>query len=62
MSKPALQRFASGYSPTINNIEDIIDDELLENEYLLKLAKSQMIDDDDDETITGDELIAMLRK
>ena len=29
------------------------DDEQLENEYLLKLAKSQMIDDDD-EAITGD--------
>lgn len=32
-----------------------------EDTALLELAKSRMIDDDDDETITGDELIAMLR-
>ena len=51
---------------TLDEVSQIIgmldDDEQLENEYLLELAKFQMIDDEDDETITGDELISMLRK
>jgi len=38
------------------------DEEQIENEYLLELAKAQMIDDEDDETITGDDIITMLRK
>jgi len=38
------------------------DDEASENEYLLELAKSRMMDIADDEIKTGDELIAMLRK
>ena len=38
------------------------DDEAMENSYLLELAKSEMVEDDDEEDGTGDELIAMLRR
>jgi len=51
---------------TLSEVSQIIgmldDDEQLENDYLLQLAKTRMIEENDDETITGDELIAMLRK
>jgi len=51
---------------TLDEVTQIVgmlnDDEALENKYMLKLAKERMIDDDDDEDITGDELKAMLRK
>ena len=51
---------------TLDEISQIIgmldDEEQIENEYLLELAKSQMIDDEDDETISGDDIITMLRK
>ena len=41
---------------------NIIDDDTDEDEALLTVAKSRMINDEDDEIMTADELINYLRK
>ena len=43
-------------------VEMLDDDEALENKYMLELAKERMMDDEDDEDITSEELKAMMRK
>ena len=47
----------------VSQIVGMLDeDEVMENRYLLELAKSRMMDIADDEIKTGDELIDLLRK
>ena len=58
MPKPYLLEVLNNYFVVESNMEDDEDD----NAALLELAKTQMVEDDECEDITGDELIALLRK